>query len=97
MSAADISALTQPPSAEYAQAITLQWLNDKFPTFDQLQDEHDLEQLVRDSASELEQLRTQVDCFAFPFQLRYLSRRLSSAGFLPRPRRLYHCSNFARS
>lgn len=93
MSAAEINALTQPPSAERAQAITLQWLNDKFPTFDQLQDEDDLEQLVRDSASELEQLRAQVVNSPFLSELRYLLWCHSSASFLPRSRRLYHYTN----
>lgn len=67
MSAAEIHALKQPPSTEHAQAITLQWLNDRFPTFDQLQDGGDLEQLVQNSASELEQLRSQVIHFPFSF------------------------------
>ena len=61
MSAAEINALKQPPSTERAQAITLEWLNDKFPAFDQLQGEDDLEQLVHNSASELEQLKSQVN------------------------------------
>ena len=65
MSAAEIKALTQQPSAEHAQSITLQWLNEKFPTFDQLQDSDDLEQLVQQAASEAEQLKTQVNPFEF--------------------------------
>lgn len=96
MSAAEIKALMQPPSAERAQAITLQWLNDRFPTFDQLQDADDLEQLVQHSASEAEQLRIQVDGFALLYELRYLLRRRSSASFLARPSRLYHCTNPTR-
>jgi len=96
MSAAEIKALTQPSSAEHAQSITLQWLNEKFPSIDQLEDSDDLEQLVRDAASEAEQLKTQVNALAFPSELRYLSRRHSSVGFLPRSRRLYHCPNVAR-
>lgn len=63
MSAAEIKTLTQPPSDEHAQAITLQWLNEKFPTFDQFQDSDDLEQLVKDAASEAEESNTKVDPF----------------------------------
>jgi hypothetical protein len=66
MSATEIKALMQPPSVEHAQAITLQWLNEKFPTFDKLEDTDDLEQLVQQSASEAEQLSAQVNPFAFP-------------------------------
>lgn len=69
MSAAEINALTQQPSAERAQSITLQWLNEKFPTFDQLQDSDDLEQLVQQAASEAEQLKTQVNPFEFSAQV----------------------------
>ncbi|KAF9650708.1 hypothetical protein BDM02DRAFT_3092586 [Thelephora ganbajun] len=60
MSAAEIKALTHPPSAEHAQSTTLQWLNEKFPSFDQFQDSDDLEQLVQQAASEAEQLKTQL-------------------------------------
>lgn len=87
----------QPPSAEHAQAVTLQWLNQQFPSFDQLQDEDDLERLLQQSTSEAQQLRTQVNPFAVFSEFRYLLRRRSSASFLPRPRRLYHCQNSARS
>lgn len=96
MSAAEIKALTQPPSAEHAHSITLQWLNEKFPTFDQLQDSDDLEQLVQHAASEVEQLKGQVNPFEFLPGFNHLSRRRSSASFLTRPRRLYHCPNAAR-
>ena len=96
MSAAEIKALTQPPSTEHAQSITLQWLNEKFPTFDELQDSDDLEQLVQHAASEAEQLKTQVNPFEFLPEFNHLSRRHSSASFLTRPRRLYHCPNVAR-
>lgn len=65
MSAAEIKALAQPPSVEHAQATTLQWLNETFPTIDQLQNEDDLERLVQRSASEMGQLRTQVNDFSF--------------------------------
>jgi len=74
MSAAEIKALAQPPSAEHAQSMTLQWLNEKFPSFDQLQDSEDLEQLVQQAASEVEQLKTQVNALLFLPKLRHLSR-----------------------
>ena len=95
MSAAEIKALAQPPSAEHAQLTTLQWLNEKFPSFDELQDSDDLEQLLQHAASEAEQLKTQVNTLAFPLGLSRLSRRRSSASFLPRSRRLYHHPNIA--
>lgn len=95
MSAAEIRALTQLPSTEHAQSTTLQWLNEKFPSFDQLEDADDLEQLVQQAASEAEQLKTQVNIPVFPPEFSHLSRRRSSASFLPRPRRLYHCPNIA--
>ena len=96
MSAAEIKALTQPPSAEHAQAITLRWLNDNFPDFDQLQDQHDLEQLVQHSASEAEQLRTQVNHFPFLSGRGCLLSRRSSASLLTTSRRLYNYTNPAR-
>ena len=96
MSAAEIKALTQPPSAQHAQSTALQWLDETFPSFDQFEDSDDLEQLVQHAAYEAEQSRTQVNALALPLDLRYLSGRHSSAGFLPGPRRLYHCPNVAR-
>lgn len=95
MSAAEIKALTQPPSAEHAQLTTLEWLDEKFASFDELQDSDDLEQLVQQAASEAEQLKTQVNTFAFLPELSRLSRRRSSASFLTRSRRLYHCPDIA--
>jgi hypothetical protein len=77
MSAAEIKALTQSPSTEHAQELTLQWLNQKFPTFDRLQDEDDLEQLVQHSASEAEQLRAQVNHFPSPSEPGLLIEALS--------------------
>ena len=74
MSAAEINALAQPPSAEHAQSMTLQWLNEKFPSFDQLEDSDDLEQLVQQAASEAEQLKAQVNTFLFLPKIRHLSR-----------------------
>ena len=96
MSAAEIKALTQPPSAEHAQLMTLRWLNDKFPSFDQLQDSDDLERLVQRAASEAEQLKAQVNPFTFPPELSHLSSRRSSASFFPGPRRLHHCPDGTR-
>jgi len=96
MSASEIKDLTRPPSAEHAQAITLQWLNEKFSTFDLFQDSDDLEQLVQDAASEAEELKAQVNPFVFLSDLSHLSRRHSSAHFLTGTRRLYHCPNTAR-
>jgi len=96
MSATEIKALAQPPSTEHAHSTTLQWLNEEFPTFDQFQDSDDLERLVQHAASEAEQLKSQVNPFEFLPGFNHLSRRLSSASFLTRPRRLYHRPNAAR-
>ena len=74
MSAAEIKALAQPPSDEHAQAMTLQWLNEKFPSFDQFQDSDDLEQLVQQAASEAGQLKAKVNALPFLPRLRHLSR-----------------------
>jgi len=74
MSAAEIKALAQPPSAEHAQSMTLQWLNEQFPSFDQFQDSDDLEQLVQQTASEAGQLKAQVNALLFLPRLRHLSR-----------------------
>ena len=74
MSAAEIKALSQPPSADHAQSITLEWLNEKFATFDQLQDSDELEQLVEQTASEAERLKTQVNPFQFLSESNHLSR-----------------------
>lgn len=54
--------------------MTLQWLNEKFPSFDQLEDSDDLEQLVQQAASEAEQLKAQVNTFLFLPKIRHLSR-----------------------
>lgn len=96
MSAAEIKALTQPPSADLAQSITLRWLDEKFPTFDQLQDSDELEQLVQQAASEAERLKTQVNPFEFLPEPNHLSRCRSSASFLASSRRLYHHPNAPR-
>ena len=74
MSAAEIQALAQPPSDEHAQSMTLQWLNEKFPTFDQFQESDDLELLVRQAASEAGQLKAQVNPLPFLPKLGHLSR-----------------------
>ena len=74
MSAAEIKALAQPPSTEHAQSMTLQWLNEKFTSFDQLQDSDDLEQLVQQAASEAGQLKAQVNAFLFLPKLGHLLR-----------------------
>ena len=74
MSEAEIKALTQPPSVEHAQSMTLQWLNEKFPSFDQLQDSDDLEQLVQQAASEAVQLKAEVNALLFLPKLGHLSK-----------------------
>ena len=96
MSAAEIKALTQPPSVEHAQSTTLQWLNEKFPSFDQLQDSDDLDQLLQQAADEAEQLQTQVNTLAFLPELNHLLKRRSSASFLTRPCQFYHRPDVAR-
>jgi len=74
MSAVEIKALTQPPSTGHTQAVTLQWFNEKFPSFDQLEDSDDLEQLVQQAASEAGQLKAQVNTPRFLPKSRHLSR-----------------------